>query len=151
LRIGAVAVLALLLAAPAAAHETLHEVRRDNAISLRAYFADGEVLAHAGYEIYSPLDPRKPHQEGRTDRNGWLAFVPDAPGRWRVRVMDQAGHGLDLLVDAQAQGGSPPVQAPAAGAVSPAAFLLRPLLALAVIGAVFAALFLAYRRRGGTP
>jgi nickel transport protein len=144
-------VLAGLLAlAPwsAVAHETLHEVARGKAIAVKAYFVDGEVLAYTAYEVYSPADPRVPHQKGRTDRGGWLAFVPDAPGKWRVKVIDDTGHGLDLQVDAEAQAPAAPT---AAGAPSSSAFILRPLLGLAAIGVVFAALFLAHRRKGTTP
>jgi nickel transport protein len=140
-----VAVLALVLAAPARAHETLHEVARGKAVAVRAYFADGEVLAYAAYEVYAPADPKIPYQKGRTDRSGWLAFVPDAPGAWRVKVIDDTGHGLDLLVDAAG------AAAPAAGPASGAAFVLRPLVGIAVIGAIFGALWLAYRRKGAAP
>lgn len=142
----AAAGLVLLFAAPALAHEVLHEVQRGKAIAVRAYFADGEALAYAAYEVHSPADPRIPWQKGRTDRAGWLAFVPDVPGKWRVKVIDDTGHGLDVQVDAEAA--APPA---AGGAPSSAAFLLRPLVGLAAIGAVFAALFFTYRRRGTTP
>jgi nickel transport protein len=149
LRLAAVA-LGALCAAPGAAHEALHEVRRGEAIAVKAYFADGEVLAYAAYEVYSPSDPAIPHQKGRTDRNGWLAFVPDAPGRWRVKVVEEAGHGLHLEVEvgapAAAAGGAAP-----AGPASSLAFVLRPLAGLAAIGAVFAALYLTHRRRGSAP
>lgn len=136
------------LAAPALAHETLHEIQRGRAIAVKAFFADGEVLAYTPYEVYSPADPGIPYQKGRTDRSGWLAFVPDAPGRWRVKVIEATGHGLELEVDA----GDAAVGSPAgAGPASTVGFVLRPLLGLAVIGAVFAALFLAWRRKGGAP
>ena len=133
-----------LVARPAEAHETLHEVARGKAIAVKAYFVDGEVLTSMAYQVYSPADPKIPYQKGWTDRAGWLAFVPDAPGKWRVKVIDDTGHGLDVQIDAEAPGTA---QAPAVGALSRAAFVLRPLLGLAVIGAAFAALFLAYRRR----
>jgi nickel transport protein len=134
-----------LLAAPglARAHETLHEVRREGAVAVRAYFADGEALAYAPYEVYAPTDPKVAWQKGRTDRDGWLAFVPQASGAWRVRVIDDTGHGLDLVVDAAAPG-----TPSGGGALSGVAFVLRPLVGLAAIGAVFAVLFLVYRRRG---
>jgi nickel transport protein len=148
-RLGLALVGLLALAArPAEAHETLHEVARGKAIAVKAWFADGEVLAYTAFEVYSPADPRIPYQKGRTDRGGWLAFVPDAPGKWRVKVIDDTGHGLDLLVDAEAPVAA---QAPGAGAASSIAFVLRPLVGLAAIGAVFTALFLAYRRKGGAP
>lgn len=137
----AAALLLALAAAPAAAHETLHEIQRGKAIAVRAYVADGEVLADLAYEVYSPADPAVPYQRGRTDRSGWLAFVPDAPGKWRVKVIGDAGHGLDVEIDAAA---------PAAPGTPGAAFVLRPLLGLLAIGAVFAALFLAYRRKGAS-
>jgi len=144
----ALAALLLLAAAPAAAHETLHEIARGKAIAVKAWFADGEPLAYTAYEVYSPADPKTPWQKGRTDRSGWLAFVPDLPGGWRIRVIDETGHGLDLQVEASATG-----QVPAAGGgeVTSAAYLLRPLLGLAAIGVVFAAMFLAYRKKGRGP
>ncbi len=110
---------------------------------MKAYFADGEVLAYTAYEVWSPADPKIPWQKGRTDRNGWLAFVPDVPGPWRVKVSDDGGHGLDVRVEAGPQGAAAPPDR--------LAFVLRPLLGLAAIGAVFAALVLAYRRKGPTP
>jgi nickel transport protein len=139
----ALACLLALSAGNAHAHETLHEVARGKAVAVKAYFADGEVLAYTAYEVYSPADAKIPYQKGRTDRSGWLAFVPDAPGKWRVKVIDDTGHGLDIQVDAEAQGAA---HSPAGEAPSGLAFVLRPLVGLAAIGAVFAALYLAYRR-----
>lgn len=141
--------LAALLVAPAArAHEVLHQVERDRAVAVKAWFADGEVLAYSQYEVYSPADPRIPHQKGRTDRSGWLAFVPDAPGKWRVKVFDGTGHGLDVEVDAAPAGGE---TAPGTGPASTVAYVLRPLLGLAAVGAVFAVLLVVHRRRRAPP
>ena len=138
------AIAALLTARPGAAHETLHEIARGKAIAVKVSFADGEALAYRAFEVYSPADPRIPHQNGRTDRGGWLAFVPDAPGAWRVRVVDDAGHGLDLTVDAT---GTAPT---ASAEPSSAAFVFRPLLGALVVAAAFAALFFTYRRKGSS-
>ncbi len=145
----AVAALALLAAAPAAAHEVRHEVQRGRAIAVRATYADGEPLAYCEAEVYAPADGKIPWQKGRTDRKGWVAFVPDGPGTWRVRVVDTTGHGVvaEVVVDA-----TDPAAAPAAearGAPRVLALALRPLLAVAVIGAVFAALSWRARRRAG--
>jgi nickel transport protein len=142
----AAAAAVTLAAFTAAAHETLHEVQRGRAIAVRAYFADGEVLAYTTYEVYSPADPRLPWQKGRTDRAGWLAFVPDTPGTWRVKVIDATGHGLDVGIDAEANPGAG-IPQPPVGAMSTAAFVLRPLLGLAVIATIFTALILAYRKK----
>jgi nickel transport protein len=136
--------VALSLAMPARAHEVLHEVKRDRAVAVRAWFPDGESLAYVQAEVFSPADPAIPHWKGRTDRNGWLAFVPDVPGPWRVRIVDSTGHGLEATVDVPAPGA-------AAGAipsgVASAAFVLRPLLGVALIAAIFGFLYLRGRRR----
>lgn len=144
----ALAALLLVAAAPAAAHEVLHEVERGRAVAVRAYYAGGEPLAYCEAEVYAPADARIPWQKGRTDRKGWVAFVPDAPGTWRVRVADATGHGLvaEVAVDAA---GSAAAGAEASAAPRTLAFVLRPLLALAVIGAFFGALYWRSRRRAG--
>jgi nickel transport protein len=146
---------ALLLPLAAAAHEVLHTIERGSAVAVKASFADGEDTAYVQYEVFSPADPKIPFQKGRTDRRGYLAFVPDSPGKWRVRIVDDTGHGLDTEIDAD------PPAAPAAGKsaerssagelVSGAAFVLRPLVGLMVIGLVFGALYWAYRRRRTGP
>lgn len=142
------AALAALAPAAARAHEVLHEIDRSRAVAVRTYFADGEVLAYTQYEIYSPADPRIPYQKGRTDRSGWLSFVPDAPGKWRVKVVDDTGHGLDLEVDA----GVVRTATPGTSArTSTTALVLRPLVGLAVIAAVFGLLLAVYRRKGTHP
>lgn len=127
--------------APAAAHETHHEIHRDKAIAVKAFIEDGEVFAYTPYEIYSPADPKIPYQKGSTDREGFVAFVPNTAGKWRLKVIDPTGHGLDIEVD------TADVGVTSGGAVSTAAFVLRPVVGLLLIGAIFAGLFLLYRRK----
>ena len=134
MRLFAAAVATLLFPVAVHAHEILHELERGRATAVRAFFSDGEPLAYAAVEVYSPADPAVPHQTGRTDRSGWVAFVPDAPGAWRVKIVDDSGHGLET---------------PAS--LSPLAFVLRPLVGLAVVGAVFAVLVVVRRRKGTGP
>jgi nickel transport protein len=124
------------------AHEVLHTVERGKAIAVKAYFADGEVLAYAEYQVFSPADAKIPYQKGRTDRSGYVAFVPDHPGKWRVQISDTTGHGLDLDVDA-----SDATQAQSAPIAS-WAFVVRPLLGGGAVVAIFAALIVFYRRKG---
>lgn len=140
------ATLALVVPAAARGHEVLHEIARGRAVAVKAFFADGEVLAYKQFEIYSPADPKIPYQKGRTDRSGWLSFVPDAPGKWRVKVIDDTGHGLDLEVDA-AMGTAAATSFGSSSPASTAAFVLRPLVGLAVIAVVFGLLFILYRRK----
>ncbi len=132
----------------ARAHEVLHQVERNRAVALRAYFADGEVLAYARYEVYSPADPKIPHQKGRTDRDGWVAFVPAAPGTWRVKVIDDTGHGLDVGVEVPSTPAAAAAGRSSAAVPGAAAFVLRPLVGLAAIAAVFGVLMVVHRRQG---
>lgn len=141
------AAVALGAAAPASAHEVLHVVDRNRAVALKAYFPDGEPLAYVQYEIYAPTDPKIPYQKGRTDRSGWLAFVPDAPGKWKVKVVDSTGHGLDVEIDGSPGSAPAAASSAASGALPFAALVLRPLIGVAAIGLVFAALLFLYRHR----
>src|SRR5208283_1265853 len=34
-----------------------------------------------------------PHQKGRTDRNGFVSFLPDRPGKWSIKVIAESEHG----------------------------------------------------------
>jgi nickel transport protein len=152
LRSGAAAglALALLAGAPGAvqAHEVLHEVQRGRAVAVRVWFPDGEPLAYVQAEVFSPADAKVPHWKGRTDRNGWLAFVPDVAGRWRVRVVDATGHGLDTEVDVAGTGAAPGAPAEGAPSALPAAvFALRPVVGVALVAAIFGTLYLVRRRR----
>jgi nickel transport protein len=141
----ALLVLALLCAAtPAGAHEVLHAVERGKAVAVKVYFADGEALAYSEYQVFSPTDAKIPYQKGRTDRAGYLAFVPDPPGKWRVVITDATGHGLDVEVDVARQ---EPGKAAASAAVSSWAFAVRPVLGVLMLGTLFALLGLFYRKR----
>jgi nickel transport protein len=130
------------------AHEVLHFVDRGKAIAVKAYFADGEALAYAEYQVFSPADAKIPYQKGRTDRSGYLAFVPDTAGKWRVKVTDGTGHGLDMEVDASDATRPGIGTASVASSVASWAFVFRPILGVAIVGAIFAALIVLYRRKG---
>ncbi len=135
-----------LLGTAASAHEVLHDIERGRAVAVKVYFADGEVLAYAEYQVFSPADAKIPYQKGRTDRAGYVAFVPDLPGHWRVRVADEGGHGLELDVPVPAPGQDQGRVAPAAG-VATWALVARPLVGAGVIAAVFGFVVWLYRRK----
>lgn len=102
----ALAALAVALLAPSAArgHGVDVEVQRSAAgIAVRARYEGGRPLADAIYEVVSPAAPGRAHDEGRTDRHGWLVFVPDAPGTWTVRIVDASGHGKVQEIDVPAE------------------------------------------------
>jgi nickel transport protein len=139
---------ALALAPPALAHEVLHEVRWGKAVALRAWFPDGESLAYVQAEVFSPKDAAIPYWKGRTDRNGWLAFVPDVPGPWRIRIVDSTGHGLDTTVEVPTNlGAGVPAPGTATSTASSLAFILRPVVGVALVVAIFGGLALLRRRK----
>ena len=150
-RAGLLLALSILgLPAVPVAHEVLHEVQHGRAVAVHAWFPDGESLAYVQAEVFSPADGKIPYWKGRTDRNGWLAFVPDVPGQWRVRIVDSTGHGLDTTVEVAPPGtlGSAPGGAAGAGPSGMASlgFVLRPVLGVALIAAIFGFLYLRGRR-----
>jgi len=141
---------ALLSSFTASAHEVLHTVERGRAVAVKAYFADGEAMAYAEFVVFSPSDAKIPYQKGRTDRSGYLAFVPDATGSWHVKVMGPDGHGLDVDVTVDGTDGQSK-QALSSAAIASWAFVVRPLLGAAIIAVLFGALMLLYRKRGHRP
>jgi len=136
------AALLALSASPALAHEVLHEVRPGVGVAVRIYESDDEQVAGAPFELWSPADQKTPFVTGKTDPHGWLAFVPDAPGAWRLRVVEDDGHGLDVRI--QVTPGS--LQAVAVTAREAGGGLLGPLLGAAGIGLVFGLLVFLRRR-----
>jgi nickel transport protein len=133
--------LALLGPGAAAAHEILHTVERGRAVAVKVFEDDGEPLAGARYEVYAPADPAVAYGKGVTDRSGYLAFVPDADGPWRVKVVEATGHGLDTTIEVT--GSAPPVSR----GPGTAGFVLRPLVGLAALALMFGALVVVARRR----
>ena len=149
------ALAALLAPAGAAAHEVTHEVVYGRAVAVRARYAGHAPLANAEYQVFRPGDPRVPWQKGRTDREGWLSFVPNQAGTWRVQVADRSGHGLILSVPAEPPAAAPAASPPAAESAAESAeggvpWLVRLAGAVAAVGAVFAALAVFHRRRRPT-
>lgn len=139
---------AIAAVTPARAHEVRHEVVRGKAVAVRAWYPDGKPLADLQAEVFSPKDAAAPHWTGRTDRNGWLAFVPDVPGAWRVRIVDPAGHGLGTRVEVPASPAADvPTPAASPAADPPPAFQGGPVVGVALIAAVFGGLFLLRRTR----
>jgi len=143
----AVALLALLFTSPVFAHEVLSSIERGRAIAVKAVFADGEPLAYTEYMVFSPTDPKIPYQKGRTDRAGYLAFVPALPGNWHVKVTEAGGHGMELDVAVELPGNESAGPAAAPAGIASWAFVLRPIVGLVLIAGVFAGLVVLYRRR----
>ena len=135
--------LATLIPAAATAHEVLHRVEAGGAMAVKVFESDGDVADNAVYEVYSPKDPARPFQTGHTDRNGYLSFVPDARGKWRVKVTQDDGHGIDIQID--------PGSAAARGTDGGAPWYWRLAGGIVIITVVFAGLYLAAKHRRPSP
>ncbi len=79
-------------------HETHHSVRMGKAVIIAAEHEHDDPMSFAAYKIYAPGGGTTEFQNGRTDSNGRLAFVPNVPGEWRVKIGDGMGHGADVAV-----------------------------------------------------
>jgi nickel transport protein len=63
-------------------------------IAVRAFYSAKDPSSYSQYEIYGPGDREDlPHQTGRTDKNGFLSFVPDRAGTWKIKLWGESGHG----------------------------------------------------------
>jgi nickel transport protein len=140
------AVCASLVASQAFAHEILSSIERGRGVAVKAYFADGEPVAYAEYQLFAPEDAKIPYQKGRTDRAGYVAFVPCSAGTWHLRLLEGTGHGLDMdvPVDLAAIG-----RAPSTTGLASWAFVLRPIVGVLVVSAIF--YLLIRRSRGKRP
>ncbi len=83
--------LDMVAAAAIHAHSVNYSVGRQG-IAIRVYYSENDPAAYSQYELYGPGD-REPHQIGRMDKNGFCAFVPDRPGRWKLQVWGESTHG----------------------------------------------------------
>ena len=73
-------------------------------------YAGGDQPTYAKVEVYSPADAKVEFQNGRTDAQGRFAFMPDAPGQWRIIMADNMGHRVEHAVEVS------PDQSPMQGA-----------------------------------
>jgi hypothetical protein len=100
----------------AAAHGVAQEIeRRGPAYAVRARYDGGAPLAGAWYQVIAPGEPTRVLREGRTGADGWVEFVPDVPGRWRVRIVDASGHGRVVAVDVAEVAPASPAAPPTRG------------------------------------
>ena len=91
-------VLALLLTSSAAwAHRMHHEVSTGQAQVLTVSYTFGQQPIFEPYQVFAP-DTDVPFQTGRTDMQGRVSFLPDRPGRWRVVVTTEDGHGVEVRI-----------------------------------------------------
>jgi nickel transport protein len=85
-------------------HSINYQVQ-EKGVAVRAFYSEKDPSSYSQYEIWGPGDKEDlPHQTGRTDKNGFLAFVPDRSGNWKIRLWGESSHGyhgftVDVQVD----------------------------------------------------
>jgi nickel transport protein len=82
----------LLMHSGAEAHSVHYQVE-NKGISVRVFYAEDDPASYSAYEIFGPGD-KIPHQKGRTDRNGFVSFLPDRKGKWLIKVFGESEHGM---------------------------------------------------------
>jgi nickel transport protein len=78
-------------------HSMDHEIATAEAQVLSLSHPFGQQPVFVPYQIFAP-DSEVAFQNGRTDALGRISFLPDRPGRWRVVVTTEDGHGLEVRV-----------------------------------------------------
>ncbi len=97
------ALLVLSTAAQVQAHALYAaDTRHDGVVLVQFTYSSEEQPTYAKVEVYSPADDKVEFQNGRTDAQGRFAFMPDAPGRWRIIMADNMGHRVEHAVEVAA-------------------------------------------------
>jgi nickel transport protein len=87
-----ITLLLLLIYSGAEAHSVHYQVE-NRGISARIFYAEDDPASYSSYEIFGPGD-KIPHQKGRTDKNGFVSFLPDRKGNWVIKVYGESEHGM---------------------------------------------------------
>ncbi len=80
------------------AHGASYTLLRDTSVVIKVKYSDGTAMSYAEVKIFSPNDDEIEYQNGRTDKNGCFAFVPNEQGVWMIKVNDGMGHGINEQV-----------------------------------------------------
>jgi len=84
--------LLLIMYSEALAHAVHYRVE-NKGISVQVFYAEDDPASYSSYEIFGPGDTI-PHQKGRTDKNGFVSFLPDRKGQWIIKVSGESEHGM---------------------------------------------------------
>ncbi len=96
------AVAAAMWAGAALAHGAGFERSGEPAEVVRFFYIGGEPMAYATIKVFRPAGGKAgnqtEYQTGFADEEGRFAFVPNAPGNWRVEASDGMGHRAEAVV-----------------------------------------------------
>jgi nickel transport protein len=82
------------------AHGTAYRVLENaKAVTAEFFYDDRDPMQYAEVLVFSPLDEKVEHQNGRTDRYGRFAFYPADAGTWRIEVKDGMGHMVQGVIE----------------------------------------------------
>lgn len=134
----------VLLSSTLFAHALLHESFKSDVYTVAFHFASEGDFSFESYEVYSPKNSDVPFAVGRTDAKGRVFFLPDTNGTWQVKAFSEDGHGavVDVNVDATITRAAP---APSNDDMQ--TLLLRLVIGIAAIGAIFAMLHFFMKRK----
>ena len=76
----------------ALAHGISYNITRGQAVIINANFSASIPAKHAKVRIYQG-ESALAMQIAQTDENGKLAFLPPAPGNYRIEIASQSDHG----------------------------------------------------------
>lgn len=124
-------------------------------IPMDFFYSTGDTMACNEFEVWSPADDKFPWQEGRTDQEGHIAFMPDCVGKWKVIVDSGDGHravaeidiGEDFLNNAPADQGKVTVK-PSEAAPHGINLLMRCLCGVSILFNISAAVLLYKGKKG---
>lgn len=81
-----------LFISPLFGHSIHYDVQQKG-ISVKVFYEKEHPASYSEYELFGPGD-KEPHQIGRTDKNGFLSFIPDRMGSWKIKVWGESTHGF---------------------------------------------------------
>ncbi len=81
-----------LFISPLFGHSIHYDVQQKG-ISVKVFYEKDNPASYSEYELFGPGD-KEPHQIGRTDKNGFLSFIPDRMGSWKIKVWGESTHGF---------------------------------------------------------
>lgn len=87
--------LLLMIHSWAEAHAIHYQVE-NKGISARIFYSPDDPASYSSYEIFGPGDTI-PHKKGRTDKNGFVSFLPDREGTWTIKARGESDHGLHAV------------------------------------------------------
>ena len=76
------------------AHTVNYDVQQKSVAAIKVFYTAGDPASYAAFEVYAPDGGDLPYQTGRTDRNGFVAFIPNRQGTWKVKVLGESAHGF---------------------------------------------------------